>query len=196
MSPVRDDNPSPTRDDLLQFVVEKSKERIIVFDVRSTIVFRNDKAGRFLDRYGLPGEIPLMVGKILTAIALGKAVEEFSGLISFRKEIDGRNWIFRIVFRDGDQPLVGIYFNDETVSSRFDLNALRGQYRLTRREADVLRHLLDGLKNIEIAEELAISEQTVKDYLSSIYQKFGVPDRFTLLRVLICSTQKHPPLPG
>lgn len=185
----------PTRAELLQFVVEKSNERIIVFDDGLDIVFRNEKAGRFLDHYGLPAEIHALAGKIHAAIALGKTAEMFAGLICVYKEIGGRNWLFRVVFREGDQPLVGIYFNDETVSGRFDLSALRGQYRLTRRETDVLRHLLDGLKNIEIAEELAVIEQTVKDYLRSIYQKFGVPDRFSLLRLLICTAQKQIPPP-
>ncbi|MHB8835675.1 MAG: helix-turn-helix transcriptional regulator [Candidatus Methylomirabilia bacterium] len=190
MSPAADEKRAPTRDDLLQFAVEKSNERIMVFDAGPTLVFRNEKAGRFLDRHGLPEEIPLMVGKILAALARGKAMEVFSGLICFHKEISGRNWLFRVAFREGDQPLVGVFFNDETVSGRFDLNSLREQYRLTRRETDVLRHLLDGLKNHEIAEELTITAQTVKDYLSSIYQKVGAPDRFSLLRLLICATQK------
>jgi len=190
MRPVGGEELGRPRDDLLSFVLEKSCERVIVFDVGRTIVFRNDKAGRFLDRYALPEEIPALVGKILTAIALGKAALLFSGQIGFHKEIGGRNWLFRVAFREGDQPLVGIYFNDATVSGRFDMNALRRQHRLTRRESDVLRHLLDGLKNHEIAEELRITEQTVKDYLSSIYRKVGVPDRFTLLRFLVRASQK------
>lgn len=178
----------PPRADLLSFVAEKSRERVLVFDVNQTIVFQNDNARRFLERLALPEEIRAMVRKIFSAIALGKAAELFSGQICFHKDIGGRNWLFRVAFREGDQPLVGIYFNDETVSGRFDMNALRREHCLTRRESDVLRHLLDGLKNLEIAEELLITEQTVKDYLSSIYRKVGVSDRFSLLRFLICAT--------
>jgi DNA-binding NarL/FixJ family response regulator len=90
-----------------------------------------------------------------------------------------------VAYRDGDHPLVCVYFTDETVSAHFDLNALRRQHRLTRREVDTLRHLLDGLDNLGISEELGIAEQTVKEYVSSIYSKIGVRDRFSLLRRLI-----------
>jgi DNA-binding NarL/FixJ family response regulator len=190
MHPVGGEATLPARDSLLKFVVETSNELVVVFDVRQAIAFRNDKARRFLDRRALPDEIPALVKRILAAIAGGKAAEMFPGQICLHKEIDGRYWFFRFAFREGDQPLVVIFFTDATVSSRFDLNVLRGQHHLTRRETDVLRHLLDGLKNQEIAEELAIAEQTVKDYLSDIYQKFDVPDRFALLRLLVCASRQ------
>lgn len=185
---VRSGEPAQPRYDLLSFVVEKSSECVLVFDADQAIVFLNGKARRFLENYALPDEIPLLVRKIFTAIAVGNVAEMFSGQICFHEEIGGRNWLFKVAFREGDQPLVGIYFNDETVSSRFDMNALRRQHHLTRRETDVLRHLLDGSKNLEIAEELTITEQTVKEYVSSIYRKVGVPDRFALLRFLVCAS--------
>jgi DNA-binding NarL/FixJ family response regulator len=65
------------------------------------------------------------------------------------------------------------------------VNEIRQQYKLTRREADIIRRVLDGLKNLEISKELEIGEQTVKDHLTSIYQKIGVQDRFDLIRSLI-----------
>jgi DNA-binding NarL/FixJ family response regulator len=92
-----------------------------------------------------------------------------------------------VAYREDENPIVCIYFSSEAVSDQFDLNALRQQYRLTRRETAVLRHLLDGLSNQEISEELGIAVQTVKDHLSIIYGKHGVQDRFSLLRHLLVS---------
>jgi two-component system, NarL family, nitrate/nitrite response regulator NarL len=51
---------------------------------------------------------------------------------------------------------------------------------LTGRETQLVRLLGLGLKNREIAETLDITEGTVKVYLSRLFQKLGVNDRFEL----------------
>jgi len=48
---------------------------------------------------------------------------------------------------------------------------------LTRREIDVLRLVAQGESNRSIATKLFISEKTVKNHLTSIFQKLGVIDR-------------------
>jgi DNA-binding NarL/FixJ family response regulator len=54
------------------------------------------------------------------------------------------------------------------------------RYRLTPREGQLVTLLSQGLKNKEIATALNISEGTVKVYLSRLFQKLGVKDRFEL----------------
>jgi two-component system, NarL family, nitrate/nitrite response regulator NarL len=49
--------------------------------------------------------------------------------------------------------------------------------KLTTRELEVLRGLSRGLSNKEIARQLSISPETVKDYLENVYRKLEVPDR-------------------
>ncbi len=48
---------------------------------------------------------------------------------------------------------------------------------LSPRELDVLALVASGSRNREIAEALDITEQTVKNHLSTIYHKLGVPNR-------------------
>jgi DNA-binding NarL/FixJ family response regulator len=54
------------------------------------------------------------------------------------------------------------------------------RYSLTRREGQLVALLSQGLKNKEIAMALSISAATVKVYLSRLFQKLGVNDRFEL----------------
>lgn len=51
---------------------------------------------------------------------------------------------------------------------------------LTPRELDVVRLVVKGLRNKEIADRLAIGEGTVKIHLHRVYQKLGVDSRLAL----------------
>lgn len=49
--------------------------------------------------------------------------------------------------------------------------------KLTERETEVLRFLCDGLTNVEIAEKLSLTTETVKTHVSKIMHKLAVNDR-------------------
>lgn len=62
---------------------------------------------------------------------------------------------------------------------------------LTRRERDIVKLLADGASNKQVAEELDISERTVKGHLSNVFMKLGVPDRLNLVLYLRGERQGH-----
>ena len=53
---------------------------------------------------------------------------------------------------------------------------------LTSRELDVLRLLVQGLSDAQIAEKLVVSRRTVTTHLTTIYSKFGVNSRSAAIR--------------
>ncbi|WP_067728936.1 EAL domain-containing protein [Oceanobacillus damuensis] len=57
------------------------------------------------------------------------------------------------------------------------LDQIREQFLISSRELDVFEQLLAGLSNKEISENLFISEHTVKNHISRIFQKLHVNDR-------------------
>ena len=52
---------------------------------------------------------------------------------------------------------------------------------MTSREAEICTLMTKGLNNKQIAEALCISEGTVKNYISAIYDKTGIHDRAKLI---------------
>jgi DNA-binding NarL/FixJ family response regulator len=59
----------------------------------------------------------------------------------------------------------------QSVKRQFEEN------NLTQREIEVLMLIADGKNNREIADELYISEKTVKNHVSNIFKKIDVSDR-------------------
>ncbi len=60
--------------------------------------------------------------------------------------------------------------------------AVKSEIKVTRREEEVLRGILRGFANKEIASNLNLSERTVKFHVSSLLSKFRVRGRMELVR--------------
>jgi DNA-binding NarL/FixJ family response regulator len=64
----------------------------------------------------------------------------------------------------------------------------QGTTLLSKREQDVVRCLAVGLTNQEIASELKLSHNTIKNYLFRIFNKLGVSSRVEV--VLYAASQR------
>lgn len=177
--------------DIGTFVLNTIPAGAIVFGPKMKILYTNKRAENFFRRNRPPEEIAMLCGRIFDAISTDKVKEHFPGEIYLYKKLDGSssNWVFRFHIHEKPEPYVAIFIIEETLSNKVNMNELRIQYRLTRRETDIVRRVLDGLKNVEIAEDLDISEQTVKDHLSNVYEKLSVKNRFELACALMGPSQ-------
>ena len=59
-------------------------------------------------------------------------------------------------------------------------------YRLTQREVEVVKNLLKGWSNKEIANELRLTKQTVKEHLQRIMSKTKTTSRTGILARVLC----------
>lgn len=61
---------------------------------------------------------------------------------------------------------------------------LKKEYSLTDRETELCSMIFDGKSNAEIAEELFISESTVKTHIYNLYKKTAVKSRMEIIRLV------------
>ena len=78
-----------------------------------------------------------------------------------------------------DPAIAGIILNRILIdNSHCKLEKIDRQFcPLTQREIEILQLLVNGMSNIEIANELSLSQYTIKAHISNILQKLSVDDR-------------------
>jgi len=69
-----------------------------------------------------------------------------------------------------------------------------GRDLLSKREAEVVSCLAEGLTNREIGERLGLSQHTVKNHMFRIFDKVGVSNRIELLFMTLRQSTSAPPL--
>src|SRR5579871_4809717 len=106
---------------------------------------------------------------------------------------DGQSFMADVWFstyKEGSSPKLAAIIGEVTeegptlnstglTADQFDRNSL------TSRETEVLRYLVQGLANKEIAARMDISESTIKNTFQQLFGKFGVRSRSQLVRVAL-----------
>lgn len=65
----------------------------------------------------------------------------------------------------------------QTLNIEDAMELVKEKYELTKREIEILREVYDGKTNTQIAEDLFISESTVKAHIYNIFRKMNVKSR-------------------
>lgn len=86
---------------------------------------------------------------------------------------EGVCWLDPMIAR----KVLDAFPKQETLGILSDKSSEEGRVPLTEREFEVLKHLVDGKSNTEIAKELIVSVHTAKAHVCSILQKMCVNDR-------------------
>jgi DNA-binding NarL/FixJ family response regulator len=81
-------------------------------------------------------------------------------------------------FSEGDVELVRLFHQE--IGRLWDREA-RNKIALSRREEEVLRGLMCGLNEKELAANLGLSQHTVHDYVKALHRAFAVQNRGELI---------------
>ena len=86
-----------------------------------------------------------------------------------------------LVIRDGgiwaERKILNIAIEPDITQISRVLSSYDKNYNLSRREKEILRTLVLGIRNRDIADRLFISEKTVKTHINRIFKKLGVDSR-------------------
>jgi DNA-binding NarL/FixJ family response regulator len=120
------------------------------------------------------------VERALSSGALGYLLKDITPselLDSVKTVLAGRAILSRELIASVSKDKVAGRPREDTVPAWFLL--------LTEKERSILKLVSKGYSNNEIAEALFLGKQTVRNYISSIYDKMDVKDRFGAMRMAI-----------
>jgi len=151
----------------LKEILDAGEPDILLIDLTSDVTFSILSE---LKKASLNAKIVLWVHSISTELALQAMALGVRGIL--RKTLPSE-----LLVKCLQRVNEGEFWFEKALTDSF-LSAKR--IALTKREGQLVSLLSQGLKNKEIASMLLISEGTVKVYLSRLFQKVGVKDRFEL----------------
>jgi DNA-binding NarL/FixJ family response regulator len=151
----------------LKEIMEAGQPDVLLIDLTSDVTFSILSE---LKKATISSKIVLWVHAISTELALQAMALGVRGIL--RKTLPSE-----LLVKCLQRVCEGEFWFEKALTDSF-LSAKR--IALTKREGQLVSLLSQGLKNKEIATMLLISEGTVKVYLSRLFQKVGVKDRFEL----------------
>jgi len=193
--------------DLLEIVKKRSVPGILILDDRKKPVYLNPIAAEILHSLSLngshpssspkPGEISIPkeifdlyddLKKNLHHFTKGQAekLPSLITLVPFSKE----NYCCRGFFLDDPAPSpkktphIMVLIEKVSMHRQVNLTEFKERFLLTERHVDILKLLVDGATNKEMADMLYVTEDTIKGHLKHIMRRLKVNTRTEVLSML------------
>lgn len=165
--------------DLENLLKRRSTPGVLVFDEEGALLFLNDAANRILGRSAGKLTIPGEVRALLTAKEdSAHELFEAGGTVYL-----ARAW--KLTSPSGTGALQMIQIERYSGRNSVSVSSLRQRFGLTEREAQVVKEVLKGASNQEVAHSLSITEHTVKDYLKKVMTKLKVNSRSMVISKVV-----------
>jgi two-component system sensor kinase FixL len=180
----------------LRALVETSSAAIVTVDEHGFIELANQAAAELLapcDKNLVGHPIAAFLPELHHALRREEAPQFRASMQCRGHRGNGETFIADVWFstyKEGTAPKLAAIIADvtedtaETTSASSD-STLAEQSALTPRELEVLRYLVQGLANKEIAARMNLSESGVKNTLQQLFTKTGVRTRSQLVRVAL-----------
>ena len=131
---------------------------------------------------GLMKAAEQMANSVVRQVVINKPGEKCALVV-----IGNQFWCLRVFELDGGIIDAGSRFAvlvdpiGAPQSGNIDLQKVKGLFKLSKREAEVVEELVSGSTDKQIAQRLGISVETVRAYLKSVRAKLGVSTRTAIV---------------
>ena len=179
----------------LRALVETSPAAIVTVDARGFIELANRAAIDLIaprDGYLIGNPIAAFLPELHHALRWEEAPQFRASMQCRGHKANGEAFLAEVWFstyKEGHSPKLAAIIGDITEETSSRLTSSPSEYQerisLSQRELDVLRLVVQGLTNKEIAARLETSESTVKNTLQQLFTKSGVRTRSQLVRVAL-----------
>jgi len=169
---------------LLEIVKKRLNPGILIFGMDNRLSYANREALDILEtfqqkkkRYRQEQQIPEEIYDLCNQLKKNLTHAEKAGIsCSIMENRSGASFSLRVFFigaGKNDPTHIMVLIERITEKREFDFERAKGDFDLSKREAEVLRLLCNGDNNKRIAEKLFICEYTVKDHIKKIMSKDG-----------------------
>jgi PAS domain S-box-containing protein len=201
-------------------IIENSVDGILIMNSDLDITYETPSAARIIgyDPGELAGRMALSIvhedDASMLAHEFNQVLQNPGGTGRAVSRVKHKDGTWRVVEAVAinllhDPAVNGIVINyrDITDSRQYEVAQVRyavdlamgEEYRLTDTEKEVLRMMVEGQTNSQIAERLVTSNSTIKFHVSNILRKLGATNRteavaLALRRYLVAQPKENPPL--
>src|SRR5579863_2677324 len=178
----------------LRILVETSPAAIVTIDDRGFIELANRAAAELIaprDGHLVGHPVAAFLPELHHALRREEGPQFRASMQCRGHRDDGQSFtadVWFSTYKEGDRPKLAAIIGEVTeeapslnsgayAGEQFDRNSLSS------RETEVLRFLVQGLANKEIAARMDISESTIKNTFQQLFAKLGVRTRSQLVRV-------------
>jgi PAS domain S-box-containing protein len=179
----------------LRALVETSPAAIVTVDERGFIELANQAAGEMMmprDGKLVGAPIAAFLPELHHALRLEEAPQFRASMQCQGRRGNGESFTANVWFSTYQQgpahrlaAIIADTAEDASASLLLSTSENNGRAALNSREIDVIRLLVQGLANKEIAARMEISESTVKNTLQQLFAKANVRTRAQLVRVAL-----------
>lgn len=190
---VRNRKLSQEAQERLRVLVETSPAAIVTVDERGFIELANKAAAELMaprDKNLVGNPIAAFLPELHHALRWEEGPQFRTSMQCQAHRDNGESFtadVWFSTYKEGPNPRLAAIIADvsEETANSHPISLTQERAQLNSREADVLRFLVQGLANKEIAARMDISESTVKNTLQQLFAKTDVRTRAQLVRVAL-----------